>query len=204
MPVPSHAQIVAEKAALRAGMTSFLAAIPSAEVARRSALVCERLGAWVDDRALPSDRRTVLVFAAMPSSGEVELWPFVDRWRRGGNAAALPRIEWASRTMTPVPVRDRAADVLADARGIPMPHPDLAPIDPATLGAVVVPGLAFDATGGRLGRGMGFYDRFLASLPASVRTVAAVFDEQVIDRVPMEPHDRRVSAIVTDRRTIDA
>jgi 5-formyltetrahydrofolate cyclo-ligase len=66
------------------------------------------------------------------------------------------------------------------------------------IGAVLVPGLGFDVDGYRLGRGGGFYDRFLARLGAGVRRIGVVFESRVVDRVPRDPWDERVHEIVTE------
>jgi 5-formyltetrahydrofolate cyclo-ligase len=71
--------------------------------------------------------------------------------------------------------------------GTAAPPPDL----------VIVPGLAFDPTGARLGRGKGFYDRWLGANP-TVRTLGVCFNCQVLESVPREPHDARVDAILTE------
>ncbi len=69
---------------------------------------------------------------------------------------------------------------------------------PASSGAlVVVPGLAFTPGGHRLGYGGGYYDRFLASLPPSAVTVGVCFHEQLVDDLPLDPHDRPVDLVVT-------
>lgn len=74
---------------------------------------------------------------------------------------------------------------------IPAPPPD----------AALIPGLAFDAHGGRLGRGRGFYDRFLASIP-HVPIVGVCFSCQLVPHIPMEEHDARVGAIITEQGVI--
>ena len=71
---------------------------------------------------------------------------------------------------------------------------------PTLIDLVVVPGLAFDSGGNRLGRGGGFYDRFLARLRRSAVTIGLAFDLQIIDRVPADDRDFAVGTIVTDRR----
>ena len=74
---------------------------------------------------------------------------------------------------------------------------------------MLVPGLAFDRWGGRLGRGAGFYDRFLASLRAGraagtrVALMGVCFEEQWTQRVPTEPHDVRVDWVATPRGIVD-
>jgi 5-formyltetrahydrofolate cyclo-ligase len=68
---------------------------------------------------------------------------------------------------------------------------------------ILVPALAFDETGARLGQGGGWYDRALAGLPTPVLTVGIAFDFQIIDFVPREAHDQSVALIVTDQRAIE-
>ena len=72
----------------------------------------------------------------------------------------------------------------------------------ASCGLVVVPALAVDRRGVRLGRGGGSYDRVLGRVPAGVPTVALLHDGELLDAVPAEPHDRRVSAAVLPTRGV--
>jgi 5-formyltetrahydrofolate cyclo-ligase len=72
----------------------------------------------------------------------------------------------------------------------------------ATADAVIVPGLAVDRTGLRLGRGGGSYDRALGRVPVGTFTCVVLNDDEVLDQVPAAPHDRRVSAAVTERRLL--
>ena len=74
---------------------------------------------------------------------------------------------------------------------------------PEDVDLVIVPGLAFDERGGRLGRGAGFYDRVLGGLRPGAWKIAVAFECQIVESVPMEEHDQRVHAIVTERRVID-
>ena len=76
-------------------------------------------------------------------------------------------------------------------------------VDADTIDVIIVPGLAFDRHGGRIGYGAGYYDRFFEKVPNST-LIAIAYDEQVIDNVPMERHDRRIPLIVTDSEIIDA
>lgn len=72
------------------------------------------------------------------------------------------------------------------------------PVPPESLDVVIVPGLAFDSVGGRLGRGGGFYDRFLALARPPV-SIGVAFEEQIVDHIPLEPHDQQLSAIATPK-----
>ena len=67
---------------------------------------------------------------------------------------------------------------------------------------ILLPGVAFDRTGGRLGYGGGFFDKLLAHLPRRPVLIAGAFALQVIDAVPQESTDRRVDWLVTEHETI--
>lgn len=71
-------------------------------------------------------------------------------------------------------------------------------VKPAEIELVLVPGLGFDKNGGRVGRGKGYYDRFLARLPFETLKIALAFDFQLFPEVPMEAHDVRLDAVVTE------
>jgi len=80
------------------------------------------------------------------------------------------------------------------------------PVPVWDVDAFIIPGLAFDLYGGRLGFGAGFYDRILANARKSARLIAVCYDWQVVEdqeeQIPQEPHDVRVDWIVTDKRVI--
>jgi len=74
------------------------------------------------------------------------------------------------------------------------------PID--CIDIAIVPGIAFDEKGARIGTGMGFYDRLIPNLPITTRKVALSFEDQLIQQVPMEHHDKHIDIIITDKRII--
>ena len=136
----------------------------------------------------------VLLFA--PSADEPDVWPLAAELAAQGRLL-LPRIDGPTLTIHRVANLER--DVTAGSFGLREP---ITPPDSGLgVASVVVPGLAFDAHGGRLGRGKGYYDRLLAQLPRA-RRVAVTFDGRVIDAVPMEAHDVRMHVVVTDSRTL--
>jgi 5-formyltetrahydrofolate cyclo-ligase len=71
-------------------------------------------------------------------------------------------------------------------------------IDPSGLDMIVVPGLAFDRRGGRLGYGMGYYDRLLHQIRNNAKKVAVCFECQLVPEVPLLPHDIRMDMVVTE------
>lgn len=75
---------------------------------------------------------------------------------------------------------------------------DEPPPDPRTIDVVIVPGTAFTAGGDRLGQGGGWYDRFLATVRPDCVTIGVAFAPQVVEDLPVEPHDVRLDQVVTD------
>ena len=71
-------------------------------------------------------------------------------------------------------------------------------VDPEWIETVIVPGLAFDINGNRLGRGAGFYDRFLPKLPSTATIIGLAFECQVFESIPTERHDRPVDILITE------
>ena len=84
------------------------------------------------------------------------------------------------------------------AFGIAEPQGTAVPI--AEIDLMIVPALAADMTGNRLGKGRGFYDRVLSNY--SGKRIAVIFDSELIESVPTEPHDQRVEIVVTPLRTV--
>lgn len=72
-------------------------------------------------------------------------------------------------------------------------------VDPKELDLVIVPGIAFDMRGYRLGYGAGYYDRFLPELRQGVKKIALAFEMQIVDLLPAEKHDVRMDAILTEK-----
>ena len=142
---------------------------------------------------------TVMLYASMPE--EIDLFPLMEKLISAGKRIALPEITGRG-TME---ARELAAmDALIDgAFDIPTPDPARgAQIPPEEIDVVIVPGAAFDADGGRLGLGGGYYDRFLPRATHAERLVLA-FDFQIVPAVPMAAWDTRVDRILTERRSMD-
>lgn len=78
------------------------------------------------------------------------------------------------------------------------PKPHCASVEISALDIILVPGLAFTRGGLRLGRGGGYYDRLLAHTDCRARRIGIAYDLQIIDDIPVEPHDQRVHQIITE------
>lgn len=93
-------------------------------------------------------------------------------------------------------------EALASTTYGPLEPNEKVPADPSTVEVVVVPGLAFDRNGFRLGYGRGFYDNYLSHLSGSATTIGFCFATQVAEEVPTEPHDVALDILVTDQEVI--
>jgi len=94
-------------------------------------------------------------------------------------------------------------DLKPGAEGILRPDADhckTVPIE--SIDIAIIPGIAFDEKGGRIGSGDGYYDRLIPKLPITTRKVALSFESQIIQQVPVESHDRHVDIIITEKRII--
>jgi len=96
---------------------------------------------------------------------------------------------------------EEVQQLLPGAFGVPEPRVELRdqtpPVDPAAVDAAILPGVAFDAAGGRIGYGRGFFDRLLAQLRPEAVKIALAYDCQIFDQVPCEHHDVRMNRVVT-------
>jgi 5-formyltetrahydrofolate cyclo-ligase len=133
---------------------------------------------------------------------ELDPWPLMRRLSDAGAELALPVVQVRN---APLVFRAHApGDPLApDAAGIAAPAPDAQILRPDL---VITPLLAFDRFGGRVGQGGGYYDHTLAALRAEgpVFVLGLAYAGQEVDRVPLEPHDQRLDAILTEKAYIEA
>jgi 5-formyltetrahydrofolate cyclo-ligase len=86
--------------------------------------------------------------------------------------------------------------------GIPEPTAECPSYSPVEADIIVIPGIAFDTCGGRVGYGKGYYDRTLHSLEGKGKLVGFCYDFQLLERIAGEPHDVRMDIIITERRII--
>ena len=167
-----------------------------------SAQACAHVDAW------PPWQTAQVVMGFVPLLDEPDVLPLLRGVLTRGGVVCLPRVDWAAGTMTVVRVTNLDADVVSDSvmarLGLREPRADLEPVATADISMVLVPGLAFDALGGRLGRGKGYYDKFLAAVPARTVTCGICFYAQLLERVVTEPHDAFVGSIATERGVLPA
>lgn len=146
------------------------------------------------------------VMAYSSICGEVDTAALLDAILACGKCLVLPRADAVRVALSAHVVKDPARELRPGAWGIREPDPDRCLlVDLADVDLVVVPGVAFDAKGGRIGYGKGFYDRFLAGVvrwARSAQIVAPAFEAQIVGYVPTDGHDITLDAVVTERRWI--
>jgi 5-formyltetrahydrofolate cyclo-ligase len=180
------------KASLRAQMTAELKNL--APLARTEA--SRQLRAVLAQQALWRNARAVLFYA--PLADEPDIWPLLEDALAAGRTIALPRFQAEQGAYVACQITRTDSDLQPGRFGIREPR-ETCPIIPLNrLDLVLVPGVAFDLKGQRLGRGKGYYDRLLAIHDGPACGVA--FDQQIVDQVPGGPHDVRLSAILTPTR----
>jgi 5-formyltetrahydrofolate cyclo-ligase len=180
------------KRALRREMRARLAGIGAGERAARSLAAARHLF------SLPemAGAGACMAFASMPE--EIDTTPILEALWREGWRVALPRIDPATRAMDGFWI-DPAQALSTNRWGIPEPEPDPARCaEPAQLALILVPGLAFDARGSRLGRAAGYYDRFLHRAGHGPLRIGLFYSLQQLPEIPTEPWDEPLDLVATD------
>jgi 5-formyltetrahydrofolate cyclo-ligase len=190
---------VAAKATLRRTILARRDAVDPLDRARLSRSALDRIEAMdVFRRA-----RGVLGFASFGS--EMETGAFLQGVLASGRTLVLPRIDRDARRLVLHRVGGLETDLRPGPWRIPEPDPARCRLAaPADIDFILVPGVAFDPDGGRLGYGAGYYDRLLAAWPSPLPPlVAAAFEIQIVPAVPVLTGDHRVDLVVTESAVYD-
>ena len=180
---------------LRGEMKAALAAMAPEAAAQWSIAACESLLA-LDEYARA---RSVMLYA--PIAGEVDCRPIAVAGWKDSKTVLLPRVTcWSDKQMVAVPVDSLEHPVVTTRGGLREPDGEPWPIEKIDL--IVVPGLAYDRHGNRLGRGGGFYDRFLARPELAAHACGLAFSLQVVGNIPVHPNDYPVKVLVTDEEVL--
>ncbi len=140
----------------------------------------------------------ILFYASF--DGEVETFAMMKQARQLGKTIALPTIIKDRETMIPCFVEDIEKGLEKGPYGIQQPKPNLrSPVDLKDIDLAVVPAVAFDRSNNRLGRGAGYYDRFLINLSSTTPAFGLAFDFQIVPAVPhQKDRDVSVSRVISN------
>jgi 5-formyltetrahydrofolate cyclo-ligase len=182
--------IAEQKRVIRAQVRARLAAITAAARTERSSQALVRLCSQ------PEWQRARVIMGFLPLPDELDLSAALRDAIDAGKVICLPRYLPEKGVYGAAEYRGEA--LAAGKFGVTEPPPGAPEVPLKRLDLVLVPGVAFDGFGGRLGRGKGFYDRLLAGIDGLKCGVA--LDEQVVDRLPSEPHDVAMDFVLTPTR----
>lgn len=193
---------VTQKHTLRARMKEIRQTLTAQQRSAQSSRICQR----ILDLPCCDAAENIVVYAAMEY--EVQLHEFITSLTPDVMLFA-PYVH-SKTSMDLVQVtrkellqkREDQPAFLAHPARICAPNHQHLTVSPDAVDVIVVPGLAFDVHGNRLGYGGGFYDRLFANLPSTARRIGVCFNEQLVEQIPTQPHDKRMRAVVTAQQTL--
>ena len=164
-----------------------------------AAASCLQWSRQLQGRFLEEDlyRQAVCLGLYSPIQNEVQTELVAQQARRDGKRVVYPRV--CGEQLEFCPVADEA-ELVCGAFGIC--EPQGAPLPLAEVDLLVLPGVGFDLGGHRLGFGKGYYDRTLAAAPTRLLRVGFAYEFQVVAQLPIAEHDCRLTALVTEQRTL--
>ena len=134
---------------------------------------------------------------------EVDTQAIIKRTIENGKKVALPLVDRENNKTTLFKIDNPDTDLILNEDNVAEPDPDRCKaLSAEQIDIAIIPGVAFDEKGGRIGVVDNFYDKFVAKLPVTTRKVALAFEEQVVTVVPADSRSKHIDIIVTDKRTI--
>ncbi|MBD3246099.1 MAG: 5-formyltetrahydrofolate cyclo-ligase [Candidatus Omnitrophica bacterium] len=187
-----------QKQLIRKKMLKRLLALTQEEIKRRSKNVERTL------RDLPIYKKAKRIMAFSPLKGEVDLSEMMKK--ENSKKFCFPVIREASQELHPFEASCVDEDFVRACYGVLQPDPKkAAPVELSEIDLVLVPGLAFDRSRNRLGRGGGFYDRFLRRLSPHTQKAGLAFDFQILDTLPIHlSFDEKVDVVISERFSVSS
>lgn len=163
------------------------------DITEKSLLICDKLFSITD----VANAKIFFIYSNIQS--EVETSCIIETLLNQGKTVALPRIEDIDTPMA-LHAIDSLNNLQSGPFGIPEPHHEDPVVPEEEVDIAIIPGIAFDESGWRLGWGGGFYDRFLSK--TSAISIGLAFELQITHSLPIEMHDKQVDYIITEERII--
>ena len=180
------------KSVVRQMLRQKLDAITPAERHSKSLAACSLVSGSDEFR----QATVVMLFLSTPQ--EIDTASLALRCWQAGKTVVVPKVSWDQRRMLPVEISCLSTAMTSTGHGIREPIAGK-PIPINLIDLVIVPGLGFTASGFRIGRGMGFYDRFLSQPDFIGQSCGLCYEEQIIESVPVLDHDVPLSMLISDR-----
>jgi 5-formyltetrahydrofolate cyclo-ligase len=190
-------EIFERKQEIRQGIANSLEAFSEEERAEKTRGIENRIFEFANFL----EAKVVLLY--MASKNEVRTEGIFRKCFDYNKIVVLPAFEITRYRIKLYKIDNPAEDIIIGPRQIPEPNPARCKVVPMDcLDIALIPAVALDEKGGRIGSGEGYYDRFIPKLPITTRKVALAFEEQILPQVPMESHDKHVDIIITEKRII--
>ncbi|MBU2496043.1 MAG: 5-formyltetrahydrofolate cyclo-ligase [Candidatus Omnitrophota bacterium] len=171
-------------------------ALPEKEVAARS----ERIKKCVLHDPDFNKAEVIVLYASFRN--EVNTMNLIKEALSVGKKIGLPRTNTRTRSLTFYLIKN-LSDLSAGAYGIPEPNEDCKLLPASEIDLVIMPGIAFDETGCRIGFGGGYYDRFLSQVPPAIKKIALAYEFQILkEKIPDLAKDAKIDKIITEERII--
>ena len=185
------------KAEIRQQVIAALGCLSKAERAERTRAVEERLF----DFANFLEAHIVMMYIAGP--GEVDTRNMIQKALNYNKIIVLPAFDPGRKEIRLLKIDNLQTDMCSDPVLLSEPNPERCkPVPLEVVDIAILPALALDEKGGRVGRGVGYFDRLIPRLAVTTRKVALGFEEQILPQIPMESHDKFVDIIITNQRVI--
>lgn len=182
---------------IRCNIEKTLAALSDKEIKDKTRRIEKRLFEFAN--FLESN----IVLLYINSNCEVNSLEIIKRCLNFKKIVILPAFVPTKYEMKLMKIDNLDTDLTLGPRDILEPDPNQCNIVPIEcIDIAIIPGVAFDEKGGRIGSGEGYYDRLIPKLPITTRKVALTFENQIVPQIQMEAHDRHVDIIITEKRII--
>ena len=154
--------------------------------------------------SLPEMKHWSTLFIYVNFRSELETLELIYQCLSQGKRVAVPLVDASTVSMIPLLIQDPEKDLVPGYYGIPEPDPQKSlRVAAREIDAAVIPGSVFDIQGGRLGYGGGYYDRFLVNDAPQAKRIGLAFEMQVVEKVPVEPHDQPLDILITEKRIVN-
>ncbi len=190
-------EIGAAKIQIRDNICQIISALSERELAEKTRAIEDRLFEFANFL----EAKIALLY--INSDFEVQTKNIIKRSYNYHKIVVLPAFDPENHEMNLMKVDHFTKDLVQGPRNVLEPNVSRCKTVPMDrIDIAIIPGIAFDEKGGRIGTGQGYYDRLIPKLAITTRKVALTFEEQIVGQIPMESHDKHVDIIITDKRII--